>query len=66
MKTCKDRSKDLKVRESGNEQDWCCDDQGNRQHWAVDDYQSEGVRETTFLTENVTNIIVRFQLISTT
>ncbi|NEN81770.1 class I SAM-dependent methyltransferase [Paenibacillus elgii] len=38
---------------SRNEQDWYYDDQGNRLHWAVDDYQSEGVRETTFLTENV-------------
>jgi hypothetical protein len=26
---------------------------GNRLHWAVDNYQSEGLRETTFLTENV-------------
>ncbi|WP_010495504.1 class I SAM-dependent methyltransferase [Paenibacillus elgii] len=38
---------------SRNEQDWYYDDQGNRLHWAVDDYQSEGARETTFLTENV-------------
>lgn len=29
------------------------DDQGNRLHWPVDHYQSEGLRETTFLTENV-------------
>jgi len=38
---------------STNEQDWYYDDQGNRLHWPVDQYQSEGVRETTFLTENV-------------
>ncbi|MFJ7932394.1 class I SAM-dependent methyltransferase [Peribacillus sp. NPDC096448] len=38
---------------SRNEQAWYVDDQGNRLHWPVDDYQSEGVRETTFLTENV-------------
>lgn len=38
---------------SRNEQDWHYDDQGNRLHWAVDHYQSEGLRETTFLTENV-------------
>ena len=35
------------------EQDWCYDDQGNRLHWPVDNYQSEGVRVTSFLTENV-------------
>lgn len=38
---------------SRNEQDWHFDDQGNRLHWPVDNYQAEGVRETTFLTENV-------------
>lgn len=38
---------------SRNEQDWYIDDQGNRLHWPVDHYQSEGIRETTFLTENV-------------
>ncbi|MFB3170200.1 class I SAM-dependent methyltransferase [Neobacillus sp. 179-C4.2 HS] len=38
---------------SRNEQDWYYDDKGNRLHWAVDNYQSEGLRETTFLTENV-------------
>lgn len=38
---------------SRNEQDWIYDDQGNRLHWAVDHYQLEGIRETTFLTENV-------------
>lgn len=38
---------------SQNEQDWYFDDQGNRLHWPVDNYQSEGMRETTFLTENV-------------
>jgi len=38
---------------SRNEQDWYYDDKGNRLHWAVDHYQSEGLRETTFLTENV-------------
>jgi ubiquinone/menaquinone biosynthesis C-methylase UbiE len=39
---------------SRNEQDWYYDDQGNRLHWPVDNYQTEGVRETTFLNENVT------------
>lgn len=34
-------------------QDWYYDEHGNRLHWAVDHYQSEGLRETTFLTENV-------------
>ncbi|WP_375102739.1 class I SAM-dependent methyltransferase [Paenibacillus sp. RS8] len=38
---------------SRNEQDWYVDDQGKRLHWPVDHYQSEGLRETTFLTENV-------------
>ncbi|MWV46816.1 methyltransferase domain-containing protein [Paenibacillus sp. HJL G12] len=38
---------------SRNEQDWHYDDQGERLHWPVDNYQSEGMRETTFLTENV-------------
>ncbi|MBW8347987.1 class I SAM-dependent methyltransferase [Bacillus sp. IITD106] len=38
---------------SRNEQDWYYDDKGNRLHWPVDHYQSEGLRETTFLTENV-------------
>jgi hypothetical protein len=38
---------------SRKEQDWYCDDQGNRLHWPVDHYQLEGLRETTFLTENV-------------
>ncbi|KRE47102.1 class I SAM-dependent methyltransferase [Paenibacillus sp. Soil522] len=38
---------------SRNEQDWYLDDQGNHLHWPVDHYQSEGVRDTTFLTENV-------------
>ncbi|GGD95950.1 class I SAM-dependent methyltransferase [Paenibacillus nasutitermitis] len=38
---------------SRKEQDWYFDDQGNRLHWPVDHYQSEGLRETTFLTENV-------------
>jgi SAM-dependent methyltransferase len=38
---------------SRNEQDWYYDDKGNRLHWAVDHYQQEGLRETSFLTENV-------------
>lgn len=38
---------------SRNEQDWYYDDRGNRLHWAVDNYQQEGLRETSFLTENV-------------
>ena len=39
---------------SRNEQDWYVDDQGNRLHWPVDHYQSEGIRETSFLGEDVT------------
>lgn len=38
---------------SRNEQDWHRDELGNPLHWPVDHYQSEGKRETTFLTENV-------------
>ncbi|QNK46623.1 class I SAM-dependent methyltransferase [Brevibacterium sp. PAMC23299] len=38
---------------SRNEQAWYDDDHGNHLHWPVDNYQYEGVRETTFLTENV-------------
>ncbi|MBT2648653.1 class I SAM-dependent methyltransferase [Bacillus sp. ISL-34] len=38
---------------SRNEQEWHVDDHGNHLHWPVDNYQFEGVRETTFLTENV-------------
>ncbi|MDO6654771.1 bifunctional 2-polyprenyl-6-hydroxyphenol methylase/3-demethylubiquinol 3-O-methyltransferase UbiG [Anaerobacillus sp. 1_MG-2023] len=39
---------------SRDEQDWYYNKQGKRLHWPVDNYQVEGVRETTFLTENVT------------
>ncbi|MEK3884905.1 class I SAM-dependent methyltransferase [Paenibacillus sp. PL2-23] len=35
------------------EQDWYYDDYNNRLHWAVDSYQNEGVRETSFLVDNV-------------
>lgn len=35
------------------EQDWYYDDQRNRLHWAVDSYQIEGLRETSFLTDQV-------------
>lgn len=38
---------------SRNEQDWHYDEKGNRLHWPVDHYQSEGLRETSFLTDNV-------------
>lgn len=38
---------------SHNVQDWYLDEQGNRLHWPVDNYSYEGVRETTFLAENV-------------
>lgn len=38
---------------SRDEQDWYYNEQGNRLHWPVDNYQVEGLRETTFLTENV-------------
>ncbi|WP_026908137.1 class I SAM-dependent methyltransferase [Paucisalibacillus globulus] len=39
---------------SRKEQDWHYDEQGNRLHWPVDNYAQEGLRETTFLTDNVT------------
>ena len=38
---------------SRNEQDWQYDEEGNRLHWPVDNYQSEGIRKTSFLSENV-------------
>ncbi|MBU9719833.1 MULTISPECIES: class I SAM-dependent methyltransferase [Bacillaceae] len=38
---------------SRSDQDWIYDEEGNRLHWAIDDYQSEGIRDTSFLTENV-------------
>lgn len=38
---------------SREEQDWVYDSQGRRLHWPVDNYHTEGIRETTFLTENV-------------
>src|SRR5699024_1349008 len=38
---------------SRDEQDWYYDDHGNCLHWPVDNYHTEGVRNTTFLTENV-------------
>ena len=38
---------------SRNEQDRQYDEVGNRLHWPVDNYQSEGVRKTSFLAENV-------------
>ncbi|GKU85301.1 bifunctional 2-polyprenyl-6-hydroxyphenol methylase/3-demethylubiquinol 3-O-methyltransferase UbiG [Niallia sp. NCCP-28] len=34
-------------------QNWHTDEQGNRLHWPVDHYQEDGIRQTTFLTENV-------------
>lgn len=36
-----------------SEQDWCYDEEGHPLHWPVDHYAREGVRETSFLTENV-------------
>lgn len=36
-----------------NEQDWFYDEQGNILHWPLDHYQSEGMRDTSFLTDNV-------------
>lgn len=36
-----------------HEQDWFYNEEGNRLHWPIDYYQSEGIRKTTFLTENV-------------
>ncbi|MGO4179771.1 class I SAM-dependent methyltransferase [Paenibacillus sp. TAF43_2] len=38
---------------SRDEQDWHYDDHGNRLHWPVDQYQTEGLRKTSFLTDNV-------------
>ncbi|GIQ68889.1 class I SAM-dependent methyltransferase [Xylanibacillus composti] len=38
---------------SCSEQDWHYDGQGNRLHWPIDHYQSEGRRDTAFLTPNV-------------
>ncbi|GMK41599.1 methyltransferase [Paenibacillus sp. CCS19] len=36
-----------------DEQDWIYDEKGNRLHWPVDRYQSEGLRDTSFLTDHV-------------
>ncbi|MBD3918116.1 methyltransferase domain-containing protein [Paenibacillus sp. PR3] len=36
-----------------DEQDWHYDEQGKPLHWPVDRYQSEGMRDTSFLTDNV-------------
>ncbi|MCR8642864.1 class I SAM-dependent methyltransferase [Paenibacillus sp. N1-5-1-14] len=38
---------------SRNDQNWHYDEEGNIMHWPIDDYQSEGVRNTSFLTDNV-------------
>ncbi|WP_442602366.1 class I SAM-dependent methyltransferase [Paenibacillus sp. KN14-4R] len=38
---------------SRNEQDWHYDNEGNNLHWPVDHYQAEGMRNTSFLTDNV-------------
>lgn len=38
---------------SRQEQDWHYDNLGTRLHWPVDHYQSEGLRETAFLTAGV-------------
>lgn len=38
---------------SRHKQDWYRDGKGYPLHWPVDHYQSKGLRETTFLTENV-------------
>ncbi|MYL43500.1 class I SAM-dependent methyltransferase [Virgibacillus salexigens] len=38
---------------SQSAQDWYYDSDGNRLHWPVDNYQTEGIRHTMFLTENV-------------
>ncbi len=35
------------------EQDWYYDQNGHRLHWPVDHYQTEGIRQTSFLAENV-------------
>jgi len=37
-------------------QDWHYDDAGRRLHWPVDDYQQEGLRQTRFLSEEVTKV----------
>jgi ubiquinone/menaquinone biosynthesis C-methylase UbiE len=38
---------------SRNEQDWYYDNNNNPIHWPLDNYQEEGIRNTTFLTEDV-------------
>ncbi|QGH34280.1 methyltransferase domain-containing protein [Gracilibacillus salitolerans] len=35
------------------EQDWYYDQNGHRLHWPVDHYQTESIRQTSFLAENV-------------
>ncbi|GAB2556524.1 class I SAM-dependent methyltransferase [Gracilibacillus alcaliphilus] len=35
------------------EQDWYYDQDGNMLHWPLDHYQTEGLRETSFLADNV-------------
>lgn len=35
------------------EQDWHYDERGDRAHWPVDHYQAEGLRNTSFLSDNV-------------
>ncbi|MEH7531711.1 SAM-dependent methyltransferase [Priestia megaterium] len=38
---------------SRNEQDWYYDNDGHPMHWPIDHYQEEGIRHTSFLTEDV-------------
>ncbi|MDF2014203.1 SAM-dependent methyltransferase, partial [Priestia megaterium] len=38
---------------SRNEQDWYYDHDGHPMHWPIDHYQEEGIRHTSFLTEDV-------------
>lgn len=35
------------------EQDWHYDEKGQPRHWPVDDYHLEGLRQTSFLAEDV-------------
>lgn len=36
-----------------SEQDWYYGEHGELLHWSVDEYQSEGIRQTSFLGEDV-------------
>ncbi len=50
----------IQIFTSRNEQDWYYDDKGNRLHWAIDIHHLEGLRETSFLTNDL--IIAGFKI----